>query len=332
MWFKNLTGFEELSPEYVRENLTIETNAFRSKANNQTFSFGSLELPTLEQLRTIDLNQYARKIQLREVIADVQDLHCDISNENALFQVASQFNLLEMVDADVTPDEGVDSYEIDFTQGPACAIACGAATIYRNYFVPINEYIGQTENLQIDCLELISAQLGNQDNRLWKMKNGYVLSNTKGILEINSKLHQLNDSEREKLKGLLKIGIQWNAEVTLSKNKHKVSQAFCSALPVSYNYTTEPIYWEKFARLILEATYEATLYAGVVNMEKNHSNVVYLTLVGGGAFGNHQDWIIESIEKVLQKFANVPLDIRFVSHSKTNPNLTQMIQNFKNIK
>jgi len=30
---------------------------------------------------------------------------------------------------------GVTRYQHDHTQGPACAIACGAATIYRNYFV-----------------------------------------------------------------------------------------------------------------------------------------------------------------------------------------------------
>jgi len=62
-------------------------------------------------------------------------LHCDIENTNALFQAASQFNLLEMIVPHISPEQGVDRYENDFTQGPACAIACGAGTIYRNYFV-----------------------------------------------------------------------------------------------------------------------------------------------------------------------------------------------------
>ncbi|MCK5683507.1 hypothetical protein KAJ27_05280 [bacterium] len=57
-----------------------------------------------------------------------------------MFQVASQFNLLEMVSPGVTPEEGVGRYEHDHTQGPACAIACGVGTIYRNYFEAIQSF------------------------------------------------------------------------------------------------------------------------------------------------------------------------------------------------
>ena len=39
----------------------------------------------------------------------------------------------------MTPEDGVTRYKDDPTQGPACAIAAGAATIYRNYFVPIGD-------------------------------------------------------------------------------------------------------------------------------------------------------------------------------------------------
>ena len=48
--------------------------------------------------------------------------------EGALFQVASQFNALEMISPTVTPEEGATRYEHDRTQGPACAMAAGAAT------------------------------------------------------------------------------------------------------------------------------------------------------------------------------------------------------------
>ena len=74
---------------------------------------------------------------LREVVANVQTLHQDPNNRNAIFQVASQCNLLEMVGPSVTPESGVTGYYYDKTQGPACAISCGAGTVYRNYFVPL---------------------------------------------------------------------------------------------------------------------------------------------------------------------------------------------------
>src|SRR5690606_23119965 len=141
-----------------------------------------------------------------------------------------------------------------------------------------------------------------------------------GLLAIKKKLATLGDAERENLKGKLKTGIQWNAEVTLSKTKHKVSQIYCSALPVAYG-EVESSYWEDFDRIILEALYESSLYAGMLNMEQNDSNSVFLTLVGGGAFGNQQHWIMESMQKAFRKFKNVPLDIKIVSYGRSNPGL-----------
>jgi hypothetical protein len=66
--------------------------------------------------------------------------------------VASQFNALEMTGPRVTPENGVTRYKHGHTQGPACAIAAGAATIYRNYFAPVADGIGQTADRQFDGL------------------------------------------------------------------------------------------------------------------------------------------------------------------------------------
>ena len=327
-WFEKLTGFKEISPENVRENLTVEGNSFISKVNEKRFDFGELEIPTLKELkqRADSLKFENNSIKVSEVVADVQQLHVDIQNENALFQAASQFNLLEMVSPNVTPELGIERYEYDHTQGPACAIACGAGTIYRNYFVKIGNQIGQTNDNQIDCLELIGRELNNDKLNLWTMKNGYALINQEGLLTINKTLAQYSNSERKSLKEKIKIGIQWNTEVTISDNKQKVSQIYCSALPVAYSHI-EPFYWESFARLILEATYEATLYSALINYKKNGSNKVYLALVGGGAFGNEPHWIIESIEKTIQKFKKYPLDVKIVSYGKSNPNIIKLINN-----
>ncbi|UMB61190.1 hypothetical protein MHL31_03050 [Lutibacter sp. A80] len=326
MWFEQLTGFREESPKYVRSNLRIEGNDFVSLRNSQRFSFGKLEILTLEELknRFDNASDFNGEIQVEEIVADVQELHYQEENSNALFQAASQFNLLEMVSPTITPEQGIDRYEFDYTQGPACAIACGAGTIYRNYFAEVNGQIGQSANNQIDCLELIGKELKNEELNLWKMKNGYALINQNGLLTINKKIAEFNELERENLKEKLKTGIQWNTEVTKSNTKHKVSQIYCSALPVAYSQI-EPFYWEYFARVILEATYESTLLAGVLNMENNKSNKVFLTLVGGGAFENEEYWILESMQKAIRKFKNVPLDIRIVSYGNSNANLIKCI-------
>lgn len=122
--------------------------------------------------------------------------------------------------------------------------------------------------------------------------------------------------------------MQWNTEVTINDNKQKVSQIYCSALPVAYCHT-ESFYWESFARAILEATYEATFYTALINMNNNNSNIVYLTLVGGGAFGNEEYWIFESLKKAIDKFKNVPLDVRIVSYGQSNSRLLKLLNELK---
>ena len=159
------------------------------------------------------------------------------------------------------------------------------------------------------------------------MKNGYALVNQKGLLTINKQISSLSNSEREHLKSKLKIGIQWNTEVTITKEKQFVSQIYCSALPVAYS-DLESYYWESFARVILEATYEATFYASLINLEKTKSNKVFLTLVGGGAFGNHIDWILESLVKTIEKFKNAPLEVKIVSYSSSNAFLKEAIKKY----
>lgn len=328
MWFKKLTGFDEVSPEYVRNNITIVGKNLTSKINNRSFQFGELEIISLAQLRTQFLEKkFSCQLKLSEIVANVQDLHCDPSNKNAFFQAASEFNLLEMINPDVSPEKGIDMYERDFTQGPACAITCGAGTIFRNYFAPINGSIGQTSTNQINCLEDIGKELNNEEFLLWRMSNGYAFVNQKGILNINKQLSHLNRDKREFLKGKLKIGIQWNTEVTIANKNQIVSQVYCSALPVAYSQI-EFFYWESFARVILEATYEATLYSAMLNLDKNKSTKVFLTLVGGGAFGNEIEWILESLIKVIKKFKNFPLDVKVVSYDISNALLQKVIAEY----
>ena len=104
MWFESLMGFREESGEQVRRNVTIVDDQMMSNVNGRQFVCGMLETPDLAELRQRVRQSDARKERLRlsEVVGDVQNLHRDPSNRGALFQVASQFNLLEMVSPSVT--------------------------------------------------------------------------------------------------------------------------------------------------------------------------------------------------------------------------------------
>jgi hypothetical protein len=244
-----------------------------------------------------------------------------------LFQVASQFNLLEMTSSVVTPEHGVDIYELDRTQGPACAVACGAGTIYRNYFVPVNGKVGQTENNQINCLCDLGSLLGNTNESLWEMKNGYALATARGLETISQRLSVADESERDRLRQALRIGLHWNTQVTIRDQSHLVTQAYCSALPVAYSPHSDAL-WEPFAQLVLEASYEATICAAILNSARSGNNKVYLTLVGGGAFGNRNEWICSAIRRALRLFANFKLDVFVVSYGSSKPHVQQLVNDF----
>ena len=330
MWFEKLTGFQEESPRQVRANISVDGNVMKSHVNGKTFICGELQTPSLAELReAVRSSGYqSGKMRVREVVADVQLLHKEESSAEALFQVASQFNLLEMISPHATPEQGVGRYENDPTQGPACAIAAGAGTIYRNYFALVNGEIGQSADNQIDCLADIGKELGNDGARLWEMRNGYAMPSHQGLAHIADRLRASSEAGRDELRQLLRIGIQWNTQVTLNGCKHLVSQAYCSALPVSY--CQHPIeLWEAFARLVLEASYEATMCAAILNATRNTNNTVFLTLLGGGAFGNRTGWIIDAMQRALKLYEDAHLDVAIVSYGYSNPDIRRFVDVIK---
>ncbi len=327
MWFKKLMGLGDTKYKDVQKNILINGNKIESLVNGKSYQYGKLEVLSLQELKEKSPSRSVFKgsIQVNQIVANVTDLHNDENNKNAVFQAASQFNLLEMIGPHISPENGVDRYERDYTQGPACAIACGAGTIYRNYFVKLNGQIGQTIHNQIDCLSEIGFHLKNEELNLWNMRNGYALPSIQGILHINKTILSLSQPDREDLKEKLKVGIQSNTEVTSSINAHLVTQVYCSALPVSYSQI-DPILFETFSRLILEATYEATFYAALSNLDKNGNNKLFLTLVGGGAFGNRKKWILDAIALAISKFKSTPLDVKIVSFSRIDEKINEQLK------
>jgi hypothetical protein len=110
-------------------------------------------------------------------------------------------------------------------------------------------------------------------------------------------------------------------------NIQLVSQAFCSALPVSYSNIPSDR-WKSFASLVLEGAYEATLWAAVVNAHHSGSKVLFLTRLGGGAFGNEPQWIHDAIRRALKNVVDVSLDVRLVSYTKPDAALERLVAEF----
>ena len=334
-WFELLTGFTEMGYAHTRSKLKVEGNRLQSLVNGKSYGIGELELVSLEALRerAKRANRLPGQLKVSVVSGDVRKMHALSQNAGALFQVASQFNLLEMVGPTVTPEDGVTRYQHDHTQGPACAIAAGAATIYRNYFAPVAGGIGQTADRQFDGLAALGAALSSAlkqpVNSMWSMQNGYALCTRNGLDAISKYISASDSQQLDMLRGKLCIGIHQDVEVTDAPgdNRPFVTQAFSSALPISYT-SISPIYWKPFASLILEASYEAIMWAAMLNAIRGASKVVLLTMLGGGAFGNDSSWIYAAMRRALAIMLGTDLDVRIVSYGEAPQALLQIAGEF----
>lgn len=331
-WFAALTGFSEATYAATQAQLEVSGATLRSRVNGRSFHIGTLSTPSVAELRErASAAVRARGAEgLSEprvslVSADVAELHRDPAHRGAVFQVASQFNLLEMSGPSVTPEYGVTRYALDLTQGPACAMAAGAATIYRNYCLPVRGTPGQTATRQVDCLQDIGETLGNLDGSLWHMRNGYAMCHEAGLAEIHAQMAASTASGLDALRDRLRVGVHADVEVTRpnTPSGQRVTQVFCSALPVRYT-PVPPERWQAFATLVLEGAYEATLWAAAEQAARGGSNIVFLTLLGGGAFGNPLEWIYAAIRRALAVVRGVDFDVRIVSRREPTDELRNL--------
>ncbi|MEZ4281606.1 MAG: hypothetical protein R3F21_18525 [Myxococcota bacterium] len=206
-WFESLTGFaEETGPTGYRANrarLEVDGRRLRSKVNGREYNVGLLELISLRELRARACTGTTVPGEpiIRLVEGEAGALHRLPENAGALFQVASQFNLLEMIGPDISPEAGVARYAYDRTQGPACAIAAGAATIYRNYFAAVGDSIGQTRTRQLDGFADLGMALAKalraRPDSLWRMENGYALFPEAGLERIAAYILDLDEDGRD---------------------------------------------------------------------------------------------------------------------------------------
>lgn len=130
------------------------------------------------------------------------------------------------------------------------------------------------------------------------------------------------------MKAELRVGVHADCQVTSSGwGKNLINdqaltctQVFCSACSIAYSHNSDQL-WAPFASLILEACYEATLWAAVLHALKHkddpRARMVFLTAVGGGVFGNDLNWVANAINMAIARVEEAlvgGLDIRINSY------------------
>jgi hypothetical protein len=344
-WFCRLFGFPEegQSGEEIRKRIRISRIADNGdllflesvgEPYHSRYCVGRFEHKSLKDLRRdVPPERHAAPSTVKLVYGDVQAYLADPANRGAVFQVASQFNCLEFVSPSEVPENGVTKYFYDRTQGPACCLSTGPATVYRNYFLSLQRQgksvilrpdgaeghvTGQLEYLQLNGADDLENIIRNEQHGYFRVKNGYLMSDTDGLTRFSRAAKEFPADVGD----CLKVGIHRDVQVTAQNWGSKlvddpcqtVTLCFGSACAVNYSPDNNRDLWEPLARLILNASYEAALWVGAANQK---SNTVFLTFLGGGVFGNDEKWIASAIRRAANRVPG--LDIRIISYTKLRP-------------
>jgi hypothetical protein len=150
-------------------------------------------------------------LRLDIVLGDVAKFHGLRENRHATFQAASQFNCLEFVGPSVVPEDGIMAYPSDKTQGPACSVACGPATTYRNYLVPLDDgaQVGQTSHRQIENMSGLAAMLEHAP----RVQGGYTLAENGQLVSLNEELKGFDEEGVDALRSVLAVGVHEDVQV-----------------------------------------------------------------------------------------------------------------------
>jgi len=343
-WFDALFGFREESYAETRRRLkaTPHRNGFWSLQgeNGVRYKAGRFSTPNLSELemevaKLGGMGALHGRVRVRNVKGDVAEFHSQEENRHATFQVASQFNCLEFPGPRTTPEDGITKYVFDRTQGPACSVACGPATALRNYFIDVGGESGQTCDRQVENLRGMLAELGESSKHI-TVRNGYTFADDKGLMAVRRAL-QDSASLRKSCQQGLRVGVHEDVQVTASAwgncqqrdPDHTVTQVFGSACSVAYSKNGAGL-WASFAQLVLFASYEATLWAGLLNALRHDgragSRRVFLTCLGGGVFGNPMSWIADAMQAALEKFARVNLEVFIVTYCGPIPDALEDLE------
>lgn len=277
------------------------------KLQDATFQAGWFLTPTvseiIETLNKIKQPSKNQNYQNYNIVVvkgkDVGLAHVE-SQPFEIFQGASQFNSLEMVDVNKTQYDGIEIYINDNTQGPRQALACAPGTFVRNYYIT-NEY---------------GSQFNALENLTLSPLNGYLIWGTEPekIKLKNINLMMIPSMVYTQVEGVTK---QKNQIVNHKTNK-MVHQIYSSAVPINtYGNGGDLTTQNLIAEEIVYNQYLGVIGMGLIlhSFDKKYKRSVLkrprinLTLIGGGVFNLDILIIINCINKAINYYKGYEFDI-----------------------
>jgi len=268
----------------------------------ERWNCGTLTLPNLAELRSASsvtggtgrgtLNVLCAPE--RPSALDVGFLQSKPENRNAVFQVASNFNALELMSkSDERAMTEIGSYVFDMTQGPFASISASPGLVLRHYYPFYDEstepwqWRQHFDGQQVELL---------RDTSL-KVKNGYL------DLEPNSLQEPLAiETLRVATHRDIQVAfgaVQGSHHVLVGDPEQRVDQVFTATADLANTnldlFRKHPDTVKQTIQTLLNAAYEATIRAAIAAERQR----VFLTLIGGGVFANPPNWIVCAIERLV---------------------------------
>jgi hypothetical protein len=170
--------------DFISWNETEQSFFLRNQKTKEQFRAGKFSIISIKELRekTGSLRSVTRgTFNVIEALSpigqeyyryvDIGAMQADPKNRDAVFQVASNFNCLELVSPHDAVD-GITKYVHDLTQGPFASISAAPGLILRHYYAFYNPLTSQEEWQQY-------AEVGGvMDNKNHKLKQINLLERT----------------------------------------------------------------------------------------------------------------------------------------------------------
>ncbi|MCS5709331.1 hypothetical protein CC99x_010480 [Candidatus Berkiella cookevillensis] len=243
----------------------------------------------------------------------VNDLHRTALGQNALLQVASQFDFQE---APGPMDVSVGEYLGDRTQGPQAAIEAAAAALHRK----AAKHAGTLDHA---LTTLLPPSLLTKYPNLYK--DGYLNLGT--VKDENDKKILLDHISRNIEQ--LRVLPQW---VHCESSGATQMQVFCAAPSFQgMGKPAEGSVEDQICKKLVVAQYVATAQLAVIRARETGETVpLHLTMVGQGAFNNNPSVMKEAMEAVAQVIKGEKVALYVHAYSKeANDALTRQLESGK---
>lgn len=330
-WMDKIFGFGDNSSSVNNIFNNINSNADRQDIIRQVLQENAIYDPQTGLLRT-PVSTYQAGWFITPTVREIQELVAQLrpdagvpnvavirgkdiglahieAQQFEVFQGASQFNALEMINIDTTPYDGIEVYINDNTQGPRTALSCAPGTFVRNYY--------------------ITTIYGSQFNALEYLKishlNGYLIWGT-SPQDIEKKINHDNVMIPCMIYTQV-VGVTKSNAVNKHVSQKLVHQIYSSAAPVnSYRNGGDRQTQLNIASKILTAQYTGIIGMGLLlhTFDKARTQLkrprINLTMVGGGVFNVPDNIIIDAISKAIAKYNKYTFDLFIHGYSAETAN------------